>query len=108
MKLLIDQAAHQLSADNTELACAYIQKTAVEKVVTEMEKRLNEVSLVLLLLYILNYLTCMNELWLISSYTSFIDLVSCTIHIFVKLKISPFIVQAKAIIFRMYGKWCLH
>ena len=43
MKQLIEQATHQLSADNTELACAFIQKTAVEKVVPEMEKRLTEV-----------------------------------------------------------------
>ena len=33
----------QLSADNTELACAFIQKTAVEKAVPEMDKRLSEV-----------------------------------------------------------------
>ena len=42
-KQMIEHAAHQLSADNTELACAFIQKTAVEKVVPEMEKRLSEV-----------------------------------------------------------------
>ena len=42
----MEQAAHQLSADNTKLACAFIQKTAVEKVVSEMEKRLSEVSVV--------------------------------------------------------------
>ena len=41
---MIEHAAHQLSADNTELACAFIQKTAVEKVVPEMENRLAEVS----------------------------------------------------------------
>ena len=34
----------QVSADNTELACAFIQKTAVEKAVPEMDKRLSEVS----------------------------------------------------------------
>ena len=32
-----------MSADNTELACAFIQKTAVEKAVPEMDKRLSEV-----------------------------------------------------------------
>ena len=40
---MIETAAHQISADNTELACAFIQKTAIEKVVPEVEKRLNEV-----------------------------------------------------------------
>ena len=33
-----------MSADNTELACAFIQKTAVEKAVPEIDKRLAEVS----------------------------------------------------------------
>ena len=32
LKQLIEQATHQLSADNTELACAFIQKTADEKI----------------------------------------------------------------------------
>ena len=45
-KQMIEHAAHQLSADNTELACAFIQKTAVEKVVPEMEKRLSEVRVI--------------------------------------------------------------
>lgn len=44
LKQLIEQATHQLSADNTELACAFIQKTAVEKVLPEVEKRLAEAS----------------------------------------------------------------
>lgn len=44
LKQMIEHAAHHLSADNTELACAFIQKTAVEKVVPDMEKRLVEVS----------------------------------------------------------------
>ena len=51
-KQMIEHAAHQLSADNTELACAFIQKTAVEKVVPEMEKRLSEVR------DMLSYLHC--------------------------------------------------
>ena len=42
---MIEHAAHHLSADNTELACAFIQKTAVEKVIPEMEKRLADVRL---------------------------------------------------------------
>ena len=45
LKQMIEHAAHHLSADNTELACAFIQKTAVEKVVPEMEKRLTDVCL---------------------------------------------------------------
>lgn len=43
---MIEHAAHHLSADNTELACAFIQKTAVEKVIPEMEKRLADVRLI--------------------------------------------------------------
>ncbi len=46
LKQMIEHAAHHLSADNTELACAFIQKTAVEKVVPEMEKRLAEVRFI--------------------------------------------------------------
>lgn len=42
---MIDQAAHQIGAENTELACAFIQKTAVEKAIPEMDKRLTEVGL---------------------------------------------------------------
>lgn len=41
---MIEQASQQLSADNTELACAFIQKMAVEKAITEMDKRLSDVS----------------------------------------------------------------
>ncbi len=41
-KLLIEQAAHQISADNTELACAFIQKTSMEKATPEVDKRLAE------------------------------------------------------------------
>lgn len=44
LKVLIEQAAHQLSAETTELACAFIQKTAVEKAIPEIDKRLAEVS----------------------------------------------------------------
>jgi len=46
LKTLIDQAAQQISADNTELACAYIQKTSMEKALPEMEKKLSEVHVV--------------------------------------------------------------
>lgn len=36
----MDQAAAQLAQDNCELACCFIQKTAVEKAGPEMDKRL--------------------------------------------------------------------
>lgn len=38
---LAEIAAAQLAADNTELACAFIQKTAIEKAIPEIEKRLS-------------------------------------------------------------------
>lgn len=37
---LAEVAATQLALDNTELACAFIQKTAVEKAIPEIDKRL--------------------------------------------------------------------
>lgn len=37
---LAEIAAGQLASDNTELACAFIQKTAIEKAIPEIEKRL--------------------------------------------------------------------
>ena len=43
VKNMLEQAANQIATDNTELACAFIQKTATEKSVTEMDKRLAEV-----------------------------------------------------------------
>ena len=43
VKNALEQAANQIATDNTELACAFIQKTATEKSVTEMDKRLAEV-----------------------------------------------------------------
>ena len=42
-KEMIEQAASVISEDNTELACAFIQKTAVEKALPEMDKRLTTV-----------------------------------------------------------------
>jgi len=42
-KDMIEQAASVISEDNTELACAFIQKTAVEKALPEMDKRLTTV-----------------------------------------------------------------
>lgn len=44
LKSLIEQASQQISAENTEHACAFIQKTAIEKAVPEMEKKLTEVQ----------------------------------------------------------------
>lgn len=41
---MMDQAAAQLAQDNCELACCFIQKTAVEKAGPEMDKRLATVS----------------------------------------------------------------
>lgn len=45
-KDLADQAANIVAADNMELACAFVQKTAMEKAIPEMDKRLlNELEL---------------------------------------------------------------
>ncbi|KAK9891930.1 hypothetical protein WA026_017413 [Henosepilachna vigintioctopunctata] len=45
-KDLVDQAAMAIASDNMELACAFIQKTAVEKAIPEIDKRLmNEYEL---------------------------------------------------------------
>ena len=41
---MVDHAASVISEENTELACAFIQKTAVEKALPEMDKRLTSVS----------------------------------------------------------------
>jgi len=43
-KDMIEHAASVVSEENTELACSFIQKTAVEKVLPEMDKRLATVS----------------------------------------------------------------
>ncbi|XP_013418035.1 CCR4-NOT transcription complex subunit 1 [Lingula anatina] len=39
-KELIEQAAPIIAQDNTELSCAFIQKTAVEKAIAEIDRRL--------------------------------------------------------------------
>ncbi|XP_076649788.1 CCR4-NOT transcription complex subunit 1 isoform X4 [Halictus rubicundus] len=45
-KELAEQAANVIAADNMELACAFVQKTAIEKAIPEMDKRLlNEIEL---------------------------------------------------------------
>ena len=41
---MIEQATQILAQDNAELACAYIQKSAVEKAIPEIDKRLANVS----------------------------------------------------------------
>lgn len=43
-KELVDQAATIAAQDNMELACAFIQKTAIEKAIPEIDKRLLTVS----------------------------------------------------------------
>ena len=43
-KDMIEQAAQVIAQDNTELASAFIQKTAVERAIPEMDKRLATVS----------------------------------------------------------------
>lgn len=45
-KDLIEQACQVIAQDNTELACCFIQKTAVEKAMPEMDKRLTQVRFV--------------------------------------------------------------
>jgi hypothetical protein len=42
---LAEQAATVAAQDNMELACAFIQKTAIEKAIPEIDKRLLTVSL---------------------------------------------------------------
>ena len=42
-KQMIEKAADAVALDNTELACAFVQKTAMEKAVPDMDKRLAEV-----------------------------------------------------------------
>jgi len=42
-KELIEQAAQVIASDNAELATAFLQKTAVEKAIPEIDKRLTNV-----------------------------------------------------------------
>ena len=44
-KDIIEQAAQLIAQENTELASAFIQKTAVERAIPEMDKRLATVRL---------------------------------------------------------------
>jgi len=41
---MIDQACTMCANDNLELACAFVQKTATEKAVIEIDKYLKSVS----------------------------------------------------------------
>lgn len=43
-KDLIEQASTMTAQDNMELACAFIQKTAIEKAIPEIDKHLITVS----------------------------------------------------------------
>lgn len=45
---MMEEAANRIAQDNCELACCFIQKTAVEKAGPEMDKRLATVRLALL------------------------------------------------------------
>ena len=40
----MEQTATMVAADNVELACCFIQKTAIEKALIEIDKRLAAVS----------------------------------------------------------------
>lgn len=45
---MMEEAAARIAQDNCELACCFIQKTAVEKAGPEMDKRLATVSIFVL------------------------------------------------------------
>jgi len=56
---MIDQACTMCANDNLELACAFVQKTATEKAVIEIDKYLKTVSTIyinflIIITYILN------------------------------------------------------
>lgn len=59
---MMEEAANRIAQDNCELACCFIQKTAVEKAGPEMDKRLATVRLELrfklLLVYRFVFQTC--------------------------------------------------
>jgi CCR4-NOT transcription complex subunit 1 len=44
-KELAEQAANLVAQENIELACAFIQKTAIEKAIVEIDKRLANVRI---------------------------------------------------------------
>jgi len=51
---MIDQACTMCANDNLELACAFVQKTATEKAVIEIDKYLKSVSSIYYALNILS------------------------------------------------------
>lgn len=53
---MIDQACTMCANDNLELACAFVQKTATEKAVIEIDKYLKSVSNFFLLQIVLYFL----------------------------------------------------
>lgn len=52
---MIDQACTMCANDNLELACAFVQKTATEKAIVEVDKYLKSVSNLCFLLKIIVY-----------------------------------------------------
>ena len=44
-KDMIEQASQLVAQDNTELACVFIQKTAIEKAIPDIDKRLATVCI---------------------------------------------------------------
>lgn len=59
---MIDQACTMCANDNLELACAFVQKTATEKAVIEIDKYLKSVSFI----YFKNILLKIDILFLIN------------------------------------------
>lgn len=43
---MIDQACSMCANDNVELACAFVQKTATEKAINEVDKYLKSVRII--------------------------------------------------------------
>lgn len=52
---MIDQACNMCANDNLELACAFVQKTASEKAVIEIDKYLKTVSYCYSLSFLLKF-----------------------------------------------------
>lgn len=52
---MMEEAANRIAQDNCELACCFIQKTAVEKAGPEMDKRLATVRPFLNVFFFLNF-----------------------------------------------------
>jgi len=65
---MIDQACTMCANDNLELACAFVQKTATEKAVIEIDKYLKIVSNIFYLLM----LVLVTRVYLIQIYLCFL------------------------------------